>query len=89
MSLKEKDGMRIVSVRLRMPPASVSGRGQFVIPRQCLPNVEKFDVVVAEIINPGHFYLQRGKSSQDFRCLVLVACISLKMGKFDILLILK
>lgn len=50
--------MKIVSVKLRRP--SVDGRTQLAIPRQCLPNKEKFDVVVGEIINPGHFYLQRG-----------------------------
>ena len=66
MSIKEKDGgMRIVSVRLRRPPASLSGRGQLVIPRQSVPNVDQFDVVVGEIINPGHFYLQRGQSSHS------------------------
>ena len=66
MSGKEKDGMRIVSVKLRRPPAaSLSGRGQLVIPRQSVPNVDQFDVVVGEIINPGHFYLQRGQSSHS------------------------
>ena len=35
------------------------------LPRQGLPRVDSFDVVVGEIINPGHFYLQLGKSSQD------------------------
>ena len=59
MNLQGKSGMKIVSVKLRRP--SVDGRTQLAIPRQCLPNKEKFDVVVGEIINPGHFYLQRGK----------------------------
>ena len=36
--------------------------GQRVIPRQGLTKFDKFDVVVGVIINPGHFYLQLGKS---------------------------
>ena len=65
MNVKENSGMKIVSVKLRRPSASGNGKTPLAIPRQCLPNVEKFDVVVGEIINPGHFYLQRGELSQD------------------------
>ena len=65
MSVKEKGGMKIVSVKLKIPSGSVSGSSRRAIPRQGLPRVERFDVVVAEIINPGHFYLQLGKFSQD------------------------
>ena len=79
MSIKEKDGMRIVSVMLRRPSAAVNERGLLAlpIPRQPLPYVDQFDVVVGEIINPGHFYLQRGQSSQDWK---------MKNEKFAILL---
>ena len=76
MSIKEKAGMRIVSVKLRRPSAAVSGKGQLAlsIPRQFLPSVDKFDVVVGEIIDPGHFYLQRGRSSQDWKMENLLFC---------------
>ena len=49
-------GIKVVTVTLKRPA------GQRVIPRQGLAMVDKFDVVVGEIINPGHFYLQLGKS---------------------------
>ena len=53
-------GIKQVNVTLKRPA------GQRFIPRQGLTMFDKFDVVVGEIINPGHFYLQLGKSSQDF-----------------------
>ena len=33
------------------------------IPVQIVPDLETFDVVVAEIKDPGHFYVQLGRSS--------------------------
>ena len=47
--------IKVVNVTLKRP-------GQRVIPRQGLTKFNKFDVVVGVIINPGHFYLQLGKS---------------------------
>ena len=58
--------MKRVSVKLR---PSMSGKAVSAIPRQVLHRTDKFDVVVAEIINPGHFYLQLGKKSYYCRCL--------------------
>ena len=75
MSVNEKGDMKIVSVKLKIPSASVSGRSRLAIPRQGLPRDEKFDVVVAEITNPGHFYLQLGKfiySSVKISCLLFI-----------------
>ena len=49
-------GIKVVNVTLKRQA------GQRVIPRQGLTKFDKFDVVVGVIINPGHFYLQLGKS---------------------------
>ena len=53
--------MKRVSVKLKTP--SVSGKAVIAIPRQVLPKTDKLDVVVGEIINPSHFYIQLGKAS--------------------------
>ena len=52
--------MKEVTVKLK---PSKRDAAVISIPVQIVPDMETFDVVVAEIKDPGHFYVQLGRSS--------------------------